>query len=138
MECWDANLQVLELLLRPFDVPSSNATSGAEDGDGGVVSDDGVEGTAEANVTTSHVPAWPGSVNWVWYRDGTAPPGAGGGTGAGGVHAGDEDDRKAKRGGQIYNHWSQVSACCLDYGKPTRVCGLAGRRFPFGALYACG
>ena len=108
MECWDANLQVLELLLRPFDVQSSSdATSGAKDGDGDFLRDDGVEGAAQENVTTSHVPASPGSVNWVWYRDGTAQGGAGGGTGSR-VHAGDADGYSAKKGGQIYNHWSQV------------------------------
>jgi len=85
MECWDHNLQLLEGLLRPFEIQPEEHTPHQS------------EQVERPLPSPSRPPRDSRGVNWIWYEseksDGKADA-------SGGVEAADA---------QLYVHWSQAS-----------------------------
>jgi hypothetical protein len=106
MHCFDTNLQVLELLLRPFEVQLPIRNS--RDSDTEVHGADFVHKNEQTErPTSSSLPTNPADfagVNWAWYKaDGMEDK----------SECSSQHDRTSKHGVEIYNHWQQVQSCPL-------------------------
>ena len=85
MECWDHNLQLLEGLLRPFEIQPEEQTPQQSE-------------QVEPPIPSPSRPPLDSRVNWIWYPSGKSNAKA---DASGGVDATDT---------QLYVHWSQASA----------------------------